>query len=215
MNKLLIPLLFYNYKAVFLFICGTQCIEMQNGDNGFLLKRLQEGNERAFRMLFEEFYASLCLFAIRYLGDREEAADVVQEAFLKYWHRHADFDDYRKIKSFLYVVVRHSCLNLLRDRNLRSRVSEELIKDSEQEFQNQVMEEEVHRIFNHAIDNLPTQMRTVIHYSLDGLKNSEIAEKMGLSEGTVHAYKKEAYKKLRISMKEYYYLLPFPLFMSH
>ena len=76
------------------------------------------------------------------------------------------------------------------------------------------MEEEVHRIFNHAIDNLPSQMRTVIHYSLDGLKNSEIAKEMGLSEGTVHAYKKEAYKKLRISMKEYYYLLPFLLFMS-
>lgn len=188
---------------------------MQSKDNGFLLKRLQEGNEEAFRMLFEEFYASLCLFAARYLGDREEAADVVQETFLKYWQRHADFDDYRKIKSFLYVVVRHSCLNLLRDRNLRSHVSEELIKDSEQEFQNKIMEEEVHRIFNHAIDNLPSQMRTVIHYSLDGLKNSEIAKEMGLSEGTVHAYKKEAYKKLRISMKEYYYLLPFLLFMSH
>lgn len=55
----------------------------------------------------------------RYLGDREEAADVVQETFLKYWNKHKDFDDYRKIKSFLYVVVRHACLNLLRDRELR------------------------------------------------------------------------------------------------
>lgn len=205
--------MFCNYKAVFLFIYGMQRIEMQNKDNDFLLKRLQEGNEQAFRMLFEEFYASLCLFATRYLGDREEAADVVQEAFLKYWHRHTDFDSYRKIKSFLYVVVRHSCLNLLRNRNLRLHVFEELVEDSEQEFQNQVMEEEVHRIFNHAIDSLPLQMRTVIHYSLDGLKNSEIAEKMGLSEGTIHAYKKEAYKKLRISMRECYYLLPFLLFM--
>ena len=72
----------------------------------------------------------------------------------------------------------------------------------------------MHRIFNHAIDNLPLQMRTVIRYSLDGLKNSEIAEKMGLAEGTIHAYKKEAYRKLKISMREYYYLLPFFLFMS-
>ena len=96
----------------------------------------------------------MCLFATRYLGDREEAADVVQETFLKYWNKHTDFDDYRKIKSFLYVVVRHACLN------------------------------------------------------------SEIAEKMNLSEGTVHAYKKEAYKKLRISLKDYYYLLPFLLFIS-
>ena len=182
--------------------------------NDLLLERLQRGDERAFQILFEEFYASLCLFATRYLGDREEAADVVQDAFLKYWHRHTDFDDFRKIKSFLYVVVRHACFNLLRNRNLRFRLSDELIRDSEQDFQNRVMEEEVHRIFNRAIDNLPMQMRTVINYSLDGLKNTEIAEKMQISEGTVHAYKKEAYKKLRVSLKEYYYLLPIILFLS-
>ena len=123
-------------------------MEKKNEDTSLLLKHLQEGDERAFRTLFEEFYASLCLFATRYLGDREEAADVVQETFLKYWNKHTDFDDYRKIKSFLYVVVRHACLNLLRDRELRSRIPEEWIEDSEQEFRNQVMEEEVHRIFN-------------------------------------------------------------------
>ena len=206
--------MFCNYKAVLLFTRGSQSMERKNEDTSVLLKHLQEGDERAFRTLFEEFYASLCLFATRYLGDREEAADVVQETFLKYWNKHTDFDDYRKIKSFRYVVVRHACLNLLRDRELRSRIPEDWIEDSEQEFRNQVMEEEVHRIFNHAIDKLPLQMRMVINLSLDGLKNSVIAEKMNLSEGTVHAYKKEAYKKLRISLKDYYYLLPFLLFIS-
>ena len=188
--------MFCDYKAVLLFTRGSQSMERKNEDTSLLLKHLQEGDERAFRTLFEEFYASLCLFATRYLGDREEAADVVQETFLKYWNKHTDFDD------------------LLRDRELRSRIPEEWIEDSEQEFRNQVMEEEVHRIFNHAIDKLPLQMRMVINLSLDGLKNSEIAEKMNLSEGTVHAYKKEAYKKLRISLKDYYYLLPFLLFIS-
>ena len=189
-------------------------MEKANNNNGSLLERLQRGDEQAFQVLFEEFYASLCLFATHYLGDREEAADVVQEAFLKYWYRHTDFDDFRRIKSFLYVVVRHACFNLLRNRNLRFRLSDELIRDSEQDFQNRVMEEEVHRVFNRAIDALPMQMRTAINYSLDGLKNAEIAEKMQITEGTVHAYKKEAYKKLRVSLKEYYYLLPVILFLS-
>ena len=103
--------MFCDYKAVLLFTRGSQSMERKNEDTSLLLKHLQEGDERAFRTLFEEFYASLCLFATRYLGDREEAADVVQETFLKYWNKHTDFDDYRKIKSFLYVVVRHACLN--------------------------------------------------------------------------------------------------------
>ena len=44
---------------------------MQDENRDFLLERLQQGDEQAFRMLFEEFYASLCLFAARYLRDRE------------------------------------------------------------------------------------------------------------------------------------------------
>ena len=44
---------------------------MQDENSDFLLERLQQGDEQAFRMLFEEFYASLCLFAARYLRDRE------------------------------------------------------------------------------------------------------------------------------------------------
>lgn len=90
--------MFCNYKAVLLFTRGSQSMEKKNEDTSLLLKHLQEGDERAFRTLFEEFYASLCLFATRYLGDREEAADVVQETFLKYWNKHTDFDDYPDFK---------------------------------------------------------------------------------------------------------------------
>ena len=187
-------------------------MEKEYADIDLLLKLLQQGDEKAFRSLFKEFYASLCLFATHYLGDQEEAADIVQESFLKYWNKRADFDNYCRIKSFLYVVVRHACLNQLRSQNLRLHVSDEFIKDSEQDFYNYVMEEEAHRLFNKAIDNLPPQMRAVINFSLDGLKNSEIAEKMNLSEGTVHSYKKEAYKKLKVSLREYYYLLSILLF---
>ena len=68
--------MFCNYKAVLLFTRGSQSMERKNEDTSLLLKHLQEGDERAFRTLFEEFYASLCLFATHYLGDREEAADV-------------------------------------------------------------------------------------------------------------------------------------------
>ena len=70
-------------------------------DIDIFIDQLQKGDEGAFRVLFDEFYTALCLFAGRFLGEREAAADVVQEAFLKYWDRHMDFDNYYKIKSFL------------------------------------------------------------------------------------------------------------------
>lgn len=130
-------------------------MEMLNDDLEVFLCKLQKGNERAFRKLFDEFYSALCLFAERFLGEREAAEDVAQEAFLKYWDRHADFDNYYKIKSFLYVVVRHDCLNLLRDKRMKLEVVEYMAVESDEFFHEQVMEEEAYRVFYKAIDGLP------------------------------------------------------------
>ncbi len=182
-------------------------MERENDDLEVFLSNLQKGDEKAFRVLFEEFYTALCLFAERFLEDHDMAADIVQEAFLKYWDQHENFDNYYKIKSFLYVVVRHACLNQLRVKRVKLEISEDMALDSEEFFQEQVMEEEAYRVLYRTIDDLPPQMRTVIKYALDGLKNAEVAQKMGVSENAVHAYKKEAYKRLKEKMKEHYYLL--------
>lgn len=182
-------------------------MERENDDLEVFLSNLQKGDEKAFRVLFEEFYTALCLFAERFLEDHDMAADIVQEAFLKYWGQHENFDNYYKIKSFLYVVVRHACLNQLRVKRVKVEISEDMALDSEEFFQEQVMEEEAYRVLYRTIDSLPLQMRTVIKYALEGLKNAEVAQKMGVSENAVHAYKKEAYKRLKETMKEHYYLL--------
>lgn len=188
-------------------------MKRENGDLEAFVGDLQKGDEKAFRILFDEFYVALCLFAVRFMEDREAAADIVQEAFLKYWDRHADFDNYYKIKSFLYVVVRHACLNLLRTKQVKLEITEDIAMDSDEFFQDQVMEEEAYRVFYRAIEHLPPQMRSVIKYALEGLKNAEVAQKMGVSENAVHAYKKEAYKRLKDTMKEHYYLFEIILFL--
>ena len=188
-------------------------MKRENGDLEAFVGDLQKGDEKAFRILFDEFYVALCLFAVRFMEDREAAADIVQEALLKYWDRHADFDNYYKIKSFLYVVVRHACLNLLRTKQVKLEITEDIAMDSDEFFQDQVMEEEAYRVFYRAIEHLPPQMRSVIKYVLEGLKNAEVAQKMGVSENAVHAYKKEAYKRLKDTMKEHYYLFEIILFL--
>ena len=101
-------------------------MKRENGDLEAFVGDLQKGDEKAFRILFDEFYVALCLFAVRFMEDREAAADIVQEAFLKYWDRHADFDNYYKIKSFLYVVVRHACLNLFRTKQIKLEITEDI-----------------------------------------------------------------------------------------
>lgn len=174
-----------------------------------LVKQLRQGDEKALRILFETFYPSLCLFAGHYLKNEFEAADIVQESFLKFWNKRKDFDNYASIKSFLYIVVRCACLNFIRDNRHHASLCDVDLKDLQAkiEGENYLIEEEAHRIFNSAIDQLPKQQRMVIQYVLEGLNTLEIAEKMNLTKNSVITYKKEAYKRLRLSMKDSYYLL--------
>lgn len=95
-------------------------------DQMILAERLKVGDEVAFRHLFDEYYQALCLFAVNYLSDDAESADVVQECFIRYWDRRADFDHLMKVRSFLYTMVRNSCLNILRNDRRRQKRLEEL-----------------------------------------------------------------------------------------
>ena len=152
-------------------------------------------DELTFKTLFDEFYQALCVFASTYLKDDSLSADIVQEGF----------DNYYKVKSFLYTTVRNDCLNYMRDHKLRR---EDLsVLESVEFYTETLVEEEAYRMFYNAVESLPHQTRQVILLSLDGLKNSEIAGQLGIAESSVHTLKKIAYKKLREILREYYYLV--------
>lgn len=172
-----------------------------------LVKSFVRGDESAFKCLFEDFYPSLCLYAGHYLKNKEEAADIVQESFIKLLNKCTSFQDLAGIKSFLYIVIRNSCLNTLRNKYSHLPITDEYLSIDNERTDYLIMEEETYRILNQAIKKLPPQMNLVISYSIEGLKNAEIAEKMSLSVNTVNTYKKEAYKKLKVILKDHYYIL--------
>ena len=155
------------------------------------IEQIQHGNEQAFKSLFDEYYQGLCVFASAYLKDNDLSADVVQEAFVKFWNRRRDFDHIVKIKSFLYTIVRNDCLNIVQ----RQKVVLEDVSVFENSgfFHDKLIETESYRIFYAAIETLSPQGREVIQLALDGLKNSEIAARLGIAESSVHTQKKLAY----------------------
>ena len=74
-------------------------------------------------------------------------------------------------------------------------------------FEAAIIEQETFHMVRKAVEELPTQMRNIILYSMKGLKNHEIADKLQISEGTVHTLKKIAYRKLRENLKGISYTL--------
>lgn len=161
--------------------------------------------EQNFKQVFEDLYQTLCVFASGFLKDDVQAADVVQEIFIKLWEHQGAADQTFNAKSYLYTAVRHQCLNILRD---RKEVAEDLtFFESTPFYEDVIIEKESYRIFYNAVDSLPPQTRRIIYMSIDGLKNADIAAQLSVTEANVHRLKKLAYKKLKTLLKEYYYLL--------
>ena len=164
-------------------------------------------NETDFRRIFDDFYVSLCMFASHYIEDDASAADIVQDCFVKLWQLRTDFFYLHQVKSFLYTSVRNKALNELEHLKIVNDYAQKLTEKSNDSFyQDHVVEEEVYRILIEAIDQLPEQMRAIMRLALEGKSNKEIAEALNVSADTVHTLKKIAYRKLRVALKEYYYL---------
>lgn len=168
---------------------------------------IQLADDKQFRMIFDRFYISLCVFADRYVENKDQAADIVQESFLKLWQQREEFMFLHQVKSFLYISVRNRALNEIDHQKVAgSYAASFLQKNDDGYFSDQLIEIETHRILNEAIDQLPPQSRNIMRLALEGLSNQEIAGELQISRETVHTLKKHAYRKLRILLHDYYFL---------
>jgi RNA polymerase sigma-70 factor (family 1) len=160
----------------------------------------------AFKLFFESFYPSLCLFANKYLKYQDVSLDIVQDAFLYLWNKNVDFQSVNEAKSYLYQYVKTRSLNFIRDNEFRKRTDLKNI-ESEQFFRDKLVEEETYKVVFDAIRMLPPQGQRVIELSLDGLKNQEIADLLGISINTVKTIKLRAFSTLRNELKDNIFIL--------
>lgn len=169
-----------------------------------VLLRLAQGDKQAFEIIYHQYYLSVFRFAKKFVHDIAAAEDITTECFLKVWDKRSDFDHSRKLKSFVFISTRNACLNYLRGekRLVQNRDALEfaLGNAAETEFQQHLITEMVFRHLYEEIEKLPTKMKTILKLQLEGLKNEEIAERMGIAEKTVRNLKVESMKLLKVAL---------------
>ncbi|GAB3484665.1 RNA polymerase sigma factor [Nocardiopsis coralliicola] len=85
-------------------------------DDALLAVRAAEGDEEAFAVLVRRHAPPLVRLGTRLLGDRTEAEDAVQDAFISAWRRLPEFRGGAAFGTWMYRIVTNRCLNLLRAR---------------------------------------------------------------------------------------------------
>ncbi len=157
-----------------------------------------------FEQNFKSLYRPLCLFALRYLQQPEDAEDVVQQAFADAWEKNNGETVILNLKAYLYQTVKNRSLSFL-TQNPLLRTTDLLpeIEDRGMEEQMAIAERDA-RLWN-AIDGLPDGRRRIFLLAKrDGKKYQEIADELNISIKTVENQMAKALKALReVAVKIY------------
>ena len=168
---------------------------------------LVSGEVPALGILYERYGEVVYRFALRILGNAQEAEDLTQEVFLTLW-RNQSYDPKRgSMLAFLNTLTRSKSIDRYRQRQAQWRSLEKLGKSNSPEPRNDLMDKlalkETSRQMQEAMAKLSTNQRVVLEKAyIDGLSQSEIAEDLNIPLGTVKTHKRNALLKLRETLKD-------------
>ncbi len=170
-----------------------------------LIALIQQGNREAFTIFYQRHRANMYLSAYHLLHDEDEANDAVQELFSTLWQHPYRIQASGNVKGYLYTVLRNRILTTMsRSKYLDRYIDSYLAFESTGicTTEDTVLVRELEQLLEEKISQLPPKMREV--YTLawnENLSNKEIAERMGISEGTVKQHKHHALHTLRIKLQ--------------
>jgi len=182
-----------------------------------IIKQLQDGNEKVFEQIVREYWPRMFKFALIYTQNNETSQELVQDTFLVLWNNRAILKDNTNLITYLMVVLRNKCLNLLEQTRIRKLYIEEI--DDETIYQranlyvlqdeaSQIVEsEDLHKAIERALSKLPEKTREIFMLSrYDGLKNQQIAETKNISQKTVEYHISKALQILKEELPQEYWI---------
>lgn len=169
-----------------------------------LFRMLSEGNkegELAFLEIYRRYSGRIFAYCKRFLGDREDAMDVFQETFIRFYQTSKEEREMTNLPAFLLKIARNLCLNLLRQRKQSTEV-----KDYMSFINTEIISEnnELLSLIKKAINKLPEDFREIfILREYEGMSYNEIAQHLNISLPLVKVRLFRAKEKLREILEPY------------
>lgn len=174
-----------------------------------LMQLAQEGNPRAFELVYDRHGGAAFSLAYRMVGDRVTAEDISQEAFLSIWRSRVRYQPERaSVRTWVLGIVHHRAIDALR-RNMvherRRSVVEGLEERQEapESTEVEVARREDARYVRMALEALPDEQCRVIELAyFGGFSHSQIADMLEMPIGTVKGRMRLGLEKMRRHLAE-------------
>jgi len=183
-----------------------------------LMVMYQKGEVRAFEVLLSRHRKPVYNFILRFVGDKETAEDLLQEAFMRVIKGAEAYKRQAKFTTWLYTIARNLCVDQTRRRKHRKHASLDapmdisddsgtlldVIPSNEMASDRQSLNKQLHQTMHRAISALSEEQREVflMREFLD-LPFKQIAEIVGVPENTVKSRMRYTLEKLRLELDEY------------
>ena len=177
-------------------------------DDEELVAMVAEGRPEALAALYDRYAAACYGLALRILGDREDAEEAVQDAFVALWRRAGTYDPGQgRAYSWMLRIARNKAIDGLRRGGpaRRPRQVPQGMPDLAREpgsVEEEADTAELRLPVAGALERLPQDQREVLEMAyLGGLSQREIAESTGVPLGTVKTRTRLALRKLREALR--------------
>ncbi|MDQ6821479.1 MAG: sigma-70 family RNA polymerase sigma factor [Actinomycetota bacterium] len=172
-----------------------------------LMQLVQDGEARAFEVIFDRHADASFSLAYRMCGRRAIAEDVVQEAFLSLWRSGARYDATRgSVRTWVLGTVHNRAIDSFRRETVRTSrdisddgIAERMAAGERTDTEVERRDEAQH--VRSALGELPTEQRQVIELAyFGGFSHSQIAEMLKLPAGTVKGRMRLGLTKMRVAL---------------
>jgi RNA polymerase sigma-70 factor (ECF subfamily) len=167
-----------------------------------VLEKLAQGNESAFKIIYDAYWYSIYKTARRYTKSVELAEDIVQEIFTTLWSNRVKFTAVLHLEYYLITMTKNLTYRTMRKISFEAAVKNTLTAEKlsmENDTEDQMLDQQYAQLVQQAIGLLPTQQKQVFRLSkLEGLSHKDIAAQMNISHLTVKAHMAKALRFIRL-----------------
>ncbi len=172
-----------------------------------IIERVLGGDANAFEELVLRYEGTVYNLALRMVSNREDAADMTQETFIKAYNSLSSFRGDSKFSVWLYRICSNVCLDFLRSKSRRPQTSLTSLDDDDDVQldipdhaagpEEQLMKKLSMQSVSEGLERLPDKQRQILAMrEIGGMSYAEIGAALSLEEGTVKSRIFRARKKL-------------------
>lgn len=166
-------------------------------DDEIAIEKCRSNEREAFRHLVEKYQRQAISHATAILGNRDDALDAAQEAFIDAFKALKQFDSSRPFYPWFYVLLRNRCFKLAARKRETQSIDETVIVAPNSTAQSERILE-----LENALRALDMEDREIVTLKyFDGLSYNELAERLQIPKGTVMSRLFHARKKLQAKLE--------------